>query len=317
MADILTVTLNPALDIATSAAKVRADVKLRCAAPRIDPGGGGINVSRAIAVLGGKSRAVIAAAGHTGQRLLELLEQEGIETLPLPAPGETRQSFSATDESNNQQYRFVMPGPSWTEGMASSALAAIIAAARNSAYTVLSGSLPPGLPAGFPADLARALAGSQARLIVDTSGKALHQIASTDGAAPFLLRMDSAEAQDLAGAPLPSRADTARFAQSLVRKGAAEAVIVARGADGSVLAQRGGCHHAMAANVPVISKIGAGDSFVGGLVHALGQGSSLPEALQKGAAAASAAVMTEATELCRREDVLRLVPECPLSELPI
>ena len=125
--------------------------------------------------------------------------------------------------------------------------------------------------------------------------------------------MDGPEGEELAGKPLQTLADTAEFAQSLVRKGVARTVIVARGAEGNVLADAQNRIFAKAAKVKVKSTVGAGDSFVAAFVLALSRGQSNDEALALGSAAASAAVMSDATQLCRPEDVMRLLPECAVT----
>ena len=313
MQDILTITLNPAVDLSTSAAAVTPGPKLRCDAPVFEPGGGGINVSRAIRNLGGQSRAFVATCGAMGAKLEALLAAENIPTITYPAPGETRQSVAVTDRQTGAQYRFVLPGPEWTTSNVADLLARI-GSDLSGGYVVLSGSQPPGIHDGFATQLCEATA--QSRLIVDTSGTALIHLATGASPAPYLLRMDSEEAEALAGRSLPDRRDSAAFAAQLVNKGAAQAVVIARGADGSVLAAPNGLWHACAADVPVRSKIGAGDSFVGGMVLALARGLSLPQALQRGAAAASAAVMTDGTQLCTRADADALVDRCTLTQLP-
>ena len=311
---ILTVTLNPALDISTGADEVVPDVKLRCDAPVTDPGGGGINVSRAIAVMGGRSTALVALGGATGQRIADLLGKAALPVLRIEAPGETRASMAVSDRARGGQYRFVLPGPEWPPRRVVEALHQIGSAAGDG-WVVLSGSNPPGVPPSFAAMLAARLAAQGAAdLLVDTSGAALSEVAGA-GLGLSVLRMDGEEAEGLAGRALPTGADSAGFAASLVRSGAARAVIVARGADGSVLATADGAWHAQAAHVPVVSKVGAGDSFVAGFTLAIARGQSLPDALGVGAAAASAAVMTPATELCRAEDVQRLIAECPVVRL--
>lgn len=310
MTPILTVTLNPALDISTSADHVRPGPKLRCADPRVDPGGGGINVSRVIRRLGGRSTAFIAIGGATGERLAAALVREGLTPSAWPAPGETRESIAVTDRSTGEQYRFVLPGPHWSRKQADAALAAIVTAAPQGAFVVLSGSLPPGMAPDLPLRLARRLKKAGARLILDTSGEALRH-AARGSQAVHVLRMDQDEAEDLAGRPLPDRAAGADFARDLVRSGAAEIVIVGRGAEGSVMATRDGAWFAPAAKVPVASKVGAGDSFVAAFTLALARARPLPYALSAGMAAASAAVMTEATELCRPADARRLIASCP------
>ena len=311
---ILTITLNPALDLSTGADTVEPELKLRCDKPEVDPGGGGINVSRAIKVMGGASTALVALGGATGTRIADLLREGGLEVLRLTAPGETRQSLAVTDRSSGQQYRFVMPGPEWHNTHVAAAMGAIAEAARAGGWVVLSGSNPPGVPAGFGQMLAVRLKDSGARLVIDTSGEALQAIAGSSTPVD-VLRMDSFEAEDLAGRALPLRSDSAAFAAGLVRDGAARQVIVARGRDGSVIAGPEGAFHAEAADVPVISKVGAGDSFVAGFTLATARGWAVDEALALGAAGASAAVMTPATDLCRAEDVWRLYEARVLTRL--
>jgi 6-phosphofructokinase 2 len=127
--------------------------------------------------------------------------------------------------------------------------------------------------------------------------------------------MDAEEAETVAGARLNNRQESADFAQRLVQRGVAQRVIIARGPEGSVLATAAQRWFCKAADVPVKSKIGAGDSFVAAFVLALARGQSNPDALSYGAAAASAAVMTPATELCRRTDTEALLNLCPVSEI--
>lgn len=303
-APILTVTLNPALDLSTGAERVRPDQKLRCDKPVVDPGGGGINVSRAIQIMGGQSTAMVALGGATGTRIAEMLKADGLSLVRLTAPGETRQSLAVNDRATGEQYRFVLPGPEWHRAHVADMTSAIAEAARAGGWVVVSGSNPPGVPDGFEQMLAVRLKDSAAKLVVDTSGEALRVLAGSSTPVD-VLRMDSLEAEALAGRPLPLRSDSAAFAAGLVRNGAARRVIVARGADGSVIAGPDGAWHAEAAPVQVVSAVGAGDSFVAGFVLALARGSRPPEALALGTAAASAAVMTPATELCHADDVWR------------
>ena len=309
MRRILTLTLNPTLDLATAVDAVVAGPKLRCDVPQVDPGGGGINVSRAVRILGGRSVAFIVSGGPTGSQLETLLRAEGITPVVLHGPGATRESLSVTDRASGAQYRFVLPGPTWRMRDADAALTALTGAARAGDLVVLSGSQPPGVAPDFPQVLARRLARRGAEFALDTSGAALHRIVAQPGRKPMaLLRMDDDEAEELAGRPLPTPRDSADFAQSLVTRGVAGVVIVARGADGSVLATRDQRLHAVPPPVEVISKVGAGDSFTGAFALALARGTALPRALQLAVAAAASAVATEATRLCTRADVRRLQP---------
>ncbi|WP_422074856.1 1-phosphofructokinase family hexose kinase [Tranquillimonas rosea] len=314
-AHILTITLNPTVDFSTNAPEVQPELKLRCSEPHIDPGGGGINVARAIKQLGGQGVALIAIGGSTGAQLLQRLAHEGVATVAFQGPGETRQSVSIIDESNGDQYRFVMPGPSWEQGDVERALASIDQATGDGTLVVLSGSQPPGVAKDFPSILASHVAGRQARLIVDTSGPALHHLVETPHDSVYCLRMDDVEAEELAGRALPEVEDTAAFAQDLVKRGVARMVIVARGADGSVLSTAEESWHSVGAKVPVLSKVGAGDSFVGAFTLALAEAHGPEEALRFGVAAASNAVMTEATRLCDRETTEKLAQDCSLRKL--
>ncbi|MBC58743.1 MAG: hypothetical protein CL814_17645 [Confluentimicrobium sp.] len=315
MQDILTITLNPAVDLSSAVDQVEPELKLRCDPPVTDPGGGGINVSRAVRILGGQTRALVAIGGPMGKKLRQLLVEEGIAILPFRAPGETRQSLAVTDRRDGRQYRFVFPGPTWDDERLSAVLGSIRDAVPDSGFVVLSGSLPPGIPPHFATLVCDCLKDTGAKVVVDTSGAALQDLAKAHPHVPYILRMDGEEAEGLAGQPLPTRADSVAFAASLVARGAARVVVVARGADGSVLAADGLRLHAAAAPVPVKSKVGAGDSFVAGFTLSLARGQDLGAALQRGAAAASAAVMTDATRLCTRADAERLIAECPLTEL--
>lgn len=315
MIPILTLTLNPALDLATSAEAVRADTKLRCAPPRIDPGGGGINVARAVRQLDGDAFALVAAGGPTGAQLQALLAAEGVLTGLLAAPGDTRISLSVADEATGAQYRFMLPGPEWHEADVAIALSMLKSAITPGGYCVLSGSQPPGLADGFPADFARTCAERGAKLVVDTGGRPLAALVAKPGPGVELLRMNHEEAEELAGRAFASPAESAGYAASLVARGVARIVVLARGGEGSVMVAEGLRVQCRAPQVPIKSKVGAGDSFVAGLTLALARGLAPREALRHGVASASAAVMTEGTALCRREDVEALLPKCKLVEI--
>ena len=310
---IVTLTLNPALDMSSEVAALIPDQKLRCSEPMLDPGGGGLNVSRAIATLGGESLALVALGGLTGDRLAGLIRAESVPFLVLTAPGETRQSLTVTESSTGRQYRFMLPGPVWSEVDQERVFTLLRASSRPGAYGVISGSQPPGVPLDFPARLARAMPGLN--VVLDTSGPALVEAVAHPIPGLAILRMDGDEAEMLAGKNLISRSDSADFAQELVDGGVALQVIVARGADGSVLVDRDRRIFAKAAKVRVKSTVGAGDSFVAGLVLALARGQNPENALAYASAAASAAVMTDATQLCRLADVEALLPQCLVSQV--
>ena len=128
MDSILTITLNPALDMTTSLDRLLPQQKLRCSAPRQDAGGGGVNVSRVIKELGGRSTAFVALGGHTGQQLRQLIATTGIPSEFFTIAGETRFSLTAMEETTGLHYRFVMPGPQVTEAETDQMLARLVRA---------------------------------------------------------------------------------------------------------------------------------------------------------------------------------------------
>ncbi|QDC11098.1 hexose kinase [Oceanicola sp. D3] len=312
MRPILTLTPNPALDLSAGTALVRPGVKLRCGPATVEPGGGGVNVSRAVHQLGGASRCLVALGGATGATLEAALIARGLDVLRVEAPGDTRQSLAVTCEETGNQFRFSLASAAWSETDCAGVLDAVKAAVEPGALVVLSGSLPPGMGPDWLKPLADAVGAAGATLIADTSGEPLSRLAREGGA--DVLRMDHEEARILSGTLLADVAEVRAFAAALAKT--TPQVIVAMGAAGSVMAcADGSAWHAAGADVPVASKVGAGDSFVGGFTLALASGKAPEEALQAGMAAASAAVMTAGTELCRLEDYARVLPACVLTRL--
>lgn len=305
MRRILTITLNPAIDITTAVAEVVPGRKLRCDPPRIDPGGGGVNVSRVVKELGGATTAVVAVAGPTGAEMRELLAAAGIEAVFLETAGMTRESFAIHDRSTDAQFRFVLPGPVQDTGFAETTLTTVagLLETGNFPYVVASGSLPPGAPDDIYGSLAEISRKNGARMILDTSGRAL---AGALGRGVFLVRTNRHEARELAEMLRVDPDDPQRLARSIVTSGSAEAAIMTLGADGALLVTESGSVQIPAPLVEVVSPVGAGDSFVGALSFALTEGWQIEQSCGFGVAAAAAAMGTEATELAHKDDVERL-----------
>ena len=303
MERIVTLTMNPSIDINSSVEHVIADRKLRCKPSSYEPGGGGINVSRAIRRLGGNSSALYPAGGTFGQMLQSLLDREGISHCPISIEESTRENLTILEESSGRQFRFGMPGPTLRDTEWKRCLGTLVALDLKPNYLVASGSLPPGTPEDFYAQLAQIVKGFGARLIVDTSGEPL-RLASQAGV--YLLKPNMNEMQSLAGREIHNEMDLEEAARELVEKGHSEVIIISLGAGGALMAFKDGCEHVRAPTVPIKSRVGAGDSMVGGIVLSLANGKSLGDAVRFGVAAGAAAVMTPGTELCRREDTERL-----------
>ena len=304
MPKVVTLTMNPTIDVSCEVDQVVAERKLRCSDPVREPGGGGLNVSRAIANLGGSSTAVYTAGGATGSLLRQMLDADGrFAHAPVEVAGWTREGLTFTETTTGRQYRFGMPGPALSEREWAQALAAAVEAVHAGDYLVVSGSLPPGVPAGFEAETITGARARGARTVVDTSGAALREAAS---AGAFMVKPNLRELAQAVGADYLDDAAQEDAARALVDLGC-EVVVTSLGSRGVLLARRDGpVERIPAPAVPVRSKVGAGDSTVAGVVLGLSQGRSIAEAVRLGVAAGAAAVMTPGTALCTREDTERL-----------
>lgn len=300
MKRIVTLTLNPSIDSSTTVERVAPEDKLRCAAPRHDPGGGGVNVSRAIDRLGGASVAVYTAGGPPGDMLRMLLAQTRVEHRTVPTRQWTRQNLHVEELSTGRQYRFGMPGPELAEDEWRACLAAVTGDAPAPDYLVASGSVPPGVPDDFYAEVARWGRAQGVRVIVDTSGEALRQAVEVG---VYAIKPNMRELVTLAGHPLDREEQQEAACRRLVESGKCEVVIASFGACGALLVTSTCSRRIRAPAVPVRSRVGAGDCTVAGFVFALARGRPVAEAALFGVAAGTAAVMSPGTNLFRPEDV--------------
>jgi 6-phosphofructokinase 2 len=299
MLPILTITLNPALDVTTTVDRLKPLQKLRCTEPRLDPGGGGVNVSRAIKELGGESRAFLAIGGAIGEELKTLLDRTGIACDYWPLIEQTRFSFTVMEEATAEHYRFVLPGPHVSPAESDFILAHLEGLIRNNpGYVIASGSLPLGVPLDFCARLARLTRERGAKLIIDTHGEPLRLAAAER---PHIIRLNHLEAQELVGGDSDTAAHL--LARQLIERQLADAAIITLGDRGAIVATPGHEIEIRPPHVEVRSSVGAGDSFVAALTFGLASGWAIEEAARYGVAAAAAAVTTEATELCKRDTV--------------
>lgn len=302
MAPIVTLTMNPSLDVSADVERVVPDHKLRCSSPDHGPGGGGVNVARVARRLGAEVRAVLTAGGPVGAGLVDLVEAEGVDCVPVPIEGMTRQNPTFSETGSDRQYRFVLPGPRLTEPEWSACIDAVASTEPAPSIVVASGSLPSGVPSDLYARLVRTLDGT--RVVVDASGAALREAAAVG---PYLLKPNAAELTQLAGHPITADEEFEAAADQLVADGAAEVLVLSLGAGGAYLARRDGPGVSLRApTVPIRSRIGAGDSMVAGIVTGLTRGWTVEDAVVLGLAAGAAAVMTDGSELARGDDVERL-----------
>lgn len=308
MEPILTLTLNPAVDVAIEVDHLESQRKLRSPYARYDAGGGGINVARGIRRYGGEARALFTAGGAMGDLLTELVRREGVPHTAIAIAGMTRESFTVSVRQPPGLYRFVLPGPELTPVEAERCLAEITALSPLPRYWVASGSLPAGLGEDFYARLARLARQRQARLILDTSGPAL-AAAVEEGV--YLLKPNAGEFAGLIGHTPANEDELRALARERVSRGGIEILVVSLGADGALLTAAGEQHLCRPPPVVQRSSVGAGDSFLALLTLKLAQGRPLEEALRYAVAAGTAAVTTPATELFHAEDVERLYRRLP------
>lgn len=306
MPRIITLTPNPTYDFAVDAARVEPNRKLRCANPESHPGGGGLNVARAATRLGADTLAIFTTGGLYGAALKGLVAEELVPMRTIHVAGETRIAFHVRDVATRDEYRFNLPGAEMSPEERAAMLAALDDETREGDYVVGSGSLPPmrgnGAQEKFWADAAKIARKKGARFVLDSiSGL---EAALKEGV--FLLRHNEHEYQTLSGGDLKWPGEIAAFAQELAKSGGAERVVITHGGDGSVMATKDAAVFTPVFPVRAHSAVGAGDSFVAGLIVALMRGRKDAEALRYASACAAATRLTSGTSLFRKEDVERL-----------
>jgi 6-phosphofructokinase 2 len=297
---LATLTLNPALDIACSAEVVRPTNKIRTSDDHFDPGGGGVNVARVLHELDGDTLAVIMAGGVTGALIEEMLDKAGVPRITVPIHGITRICFTALERSTGLEYRFVPEGPSINRHDWHSLLQLLEEVDCD--WLIASGSLEHGMPEDIYARVARAARRRGQRVVLDCSGQAL---SAALGAGLEMIKPSLGELRALVGLDLPDDRSQEEAAVALVRQGAARLVAVSLGKAGAFVASEEGVIRITALPSPVLSAVGAGDSFVAAMSLGLARGATLEEALRWGVAAGTAAVMCAGTARLRRQDVER------------
>jgi 6-phosphofructokinase 2 len=276
---------------------------LYCKTPRYEPGGGGVNVSRAIKKLGGESVLLYLAGGLTGSILKDLLDRENLDHRPIQIEGANRESFILLEEFTGQQFRFGMPGPTLHEREWHRCLDELFTINPKPDYIVASGSLPPRVPLDFYARVARIAKQMGVRVVMDASGEPL-KLALREGV--FLVKPNIREFRELVGEDVKEESQIKASALKIVESGQSDGVVISLGAAGALMVSKDIVEHILSPTVPIISKVGAGDSMVAGIVLSLARELPLKEAIRFGVAAGAAAIMTAGTELCRREDAERL-----------
>ncbi|MDI7385645.1 6-phosphofructokinase II [Cronobacter dublinensis] len=303
MVRIYTLTLAPSLDSATLTPQIYPEGKLRCSAPVFEPGGGGINVARAIVHLGGSATALFPAGGATGEHLVSLLHDEQVAVETISARDWTRQNLHVHVESTGEQYRFVMPGAALTDDELRQ-LEEKVLAIEPGAILVISGSLPPGVGVEKLQQLIKAARQKGIRLIVDSSGDAL--AAALDVGDIELVKPNQKELAALVKRSLDAPDDVRQAAMELVQQGKARRVVVSLGPQGALGVDGSDSVQVVPPPMKSQSTVGAGDSMVGAMTLRLAQDAPLLDMVRYGVAAGSAATINQGTRLCSQENTDRI-----------
>ncbi|RYZ30085.1 MAG: 1-phosphofructokinase family hexose kinase [Chitinophagaceae bacterium] len=298
---IVTLTLNPAVDKSTEIENLVPEKKMRCATMQTDAGGGGINISKAIQELGGRSIAVFTCGGINGKVLTHLVNNESITAQAIEIKEETRESFVVNELQTNKQFRFVMPGPSLSAEELQKIKEAV-AALDKASFLISSGSLPPNVPAEFLGDLADIARSRGIRFIVDTSGPPL-KAALEKGV--YLLKPNLTELCSLVSKPHLDMVEIEDAAMQVIQTKQCEIMVVSMGPSGAMLVTKNEIKQFRAPVVKKQTTVGAGDSMVAGIVWMIDHGKSIADAVRFGIACGSAATINKGTQLFKKEDALR------------
>ena len=299
MSKIVTITLNPSIDKSISVPSLIADQKLKCNNVQFEPGGGGINISRVIQHLGGKSDAFFLAGGNFGNFFIELIKTKKIDFQPFRIKNETRESIILFDESNSNQYLLNVEGPIITN-KESNAFLKSISKLKQVDYLVVSGSLPKGISNDYFVQLAKTANKIGAKFILDTSGEPLKMALNER---VYLIKPNLKEMGLLFGIEKIELAVAKEKAIELVQSKKCEIVVVSLGPNGALVVTKDFAEHFQVPKVKKISTVGAGDSMVAGIVLKLSEGRTIQEAVKYGLACGSATTMNPGGILCSKKDV--------------
>jgi 6-phosphofructokinase 2 len=299
---ILTLSLNPTIDVSSEADVVRPTHKTRTENETFEPGGGGINVARVVRELGGEVVAVCLAGGASGVLLDELLARIELPRRMIHISGNTRIALMVFEKSTGLEYRFIPSGPR----IAADEIEACLAAIRDTEFDCLvaSGSVPAGCEPDILARVGAIAAERSVPFVLDSSNSGLTE---TVGRTPIhLVKPSLNEFQAYIGRKLKGAAEVGAAALELVGEGKADIIAVTLGMDGAVVASREGAIRVVAPKVETRSAVGAGDSFVAGMTVALLEGRGIEDAALLGTAAGAAAALNPGTGVCAFADIMRL-----------
>jgi 1-phosphofructokinase len=289
---IVTLTPNPSIDRTIAVPSLEHGEVNRATSSRIDPGGKGVNVSRALSANGTETVAVMPMGGPEGHLMAELLDVAGVRHHGVSVDGTLRMNVAVV-EPDGTTTKVNEPGPRFGAAETEALLAAVEAYAAGSGWVVGCGSLPPGAPESLLADLVTRLRAKGCKVAIDSSGAPMVPAVA---ARPDLIKPNHEELEELVGRSLPTLGDVIDAARGLVDDGI-PTVVVSLGGDGAVLVDADTVVHAIATISNPLSTVGAGDCLLAGVLHVLAAGGDGTAALASGVRWGAAAVTLPGSEV--------------------
>lgn len=260
--NIATITLNPAVDQTASIPHFKVGEVNRVEWEQADPGGKGVNVASFLTDFGFS----VSVSGFLGKENVELFHnfftQKGIQNRFVTIPGKTRVNVKIIDPAQKQVTDINFPGQSPTESDIARLHQAIATLTQDCDWFVLSGSIPAGLSTDIYGKLVSELKAQNKTVVLDASGESLRQAISF---APYAIKPNIDELQELVGHKLEGEGAIAQSAQSLLDKGI-HSVVVSMGAKGAIFAEKEAIVVARPPQIEVVSTVGAGDAMVSGFI---------------------------------------------------
>lgn len=302
---IATITLNPSLDEFIMVHGLLIEETNRWVRLQRYAGGKGIDVARAIHEMGAETMAYGFIGGDNGREVEILLDEEEVPFSFTPIKRDTRINFIISDTKTRRQTLIGAPGPHISRKDLDRFFNKLRHIRPTPQMVTLGGSVPPGVPVTIYYDIIQEFKKLGVKTILDAEGRWLREGIE---AKPYLIKPNLHEVELLLGREMTSEEDIIEAAFELLKNGP-EIVVISRGKDGVIAATDSKLCKAVSPPVKVRSAVGAGDCTIAGLTLKLAGGESLVEACWLAVAMGTAAVLTPGTELCRRVDVEKLLPQ--------
>ncbi len=313
MLTVVTITMSPSVDYTLSIPTLMPEEKLRGTVEATEPGGGGVQVARALRRLDEQVEAIVALGGTTGETLERLLAAEGVPVHPVRVETNTRPSLTMFAEDQGVNYRIVGESGRLGEAEWTQVLDRLTEFESLPPYVVMSGSFPPGVPTSIVRDVARICADQRSSLVFDGSGEAL-KVAVQEKVE--LIKPSKEELAFIVGEDgYDPDFDYRRAAAQVVEAGVHILVVSLGGAGTYVLTREGDEARLRPPKVKVASTVAAGDSTVAGLVAGLARGLPIVEAVRLGTACGTGTCLHHGSQLFTHSDITTIAPQIMVERL--